>query len=81
MPAAASSSRCGAWFDVECSSWRRRLSSAATAVTGSVSGAVSADVPQGSGGEELWKRGLWGAGTSELWMERLVDEVRVGGWV
>lgn len=28
------------------------------------------------GEEELWQRGLWGATTSEEWMERVVDEVR-----
>ncbi|CAN0163688.1 unnamed protein product, partial [Ascophyllum nodosum] len=33
-------------------------------------------VGAGSGGEELWKRGLWGAGSSEVWMERLADEIR-----
>lgn len=57
MPAMASSARCGAWFDAECS--RRRVPGSAP----------------GSGGEELWKRGLWGAGSSEQWMERLADEV------
>ncbi|CAN0121044.1 unnamed protein product, partial [Laminaria digitata] len=58
MPAMASSARCGAWFDAECS--RRRVPGSAP----------------GSGGEELWKRGLWGAGSSEQWMERLADEIR-----
>lgn len=56
MPAAASSVRCGAWYDVERSE-RPLLGSS-------------------HGEEELWQRGLWGATTSEEWMERVVDEVR-----
>eukprot|EP00903_Cladosiphon_okamuranus_P015602 g14407.t1 len=66
MPASASAARCAAWFEAECPQpRRRRAGNGAQAATSS-----------GSGREELWKRGLWGAGNSELWMERLVDEIR-----
>lgn len=67
MPASASAARCAAWFEAECPQQqrrRRRGGSGGQAATSS-----------GSGREELWKRGLWGAGSSDLWMERLVDEV------
>lgn len=70
MPAAASAARCAAWFETECpqqqQQLRRRVGSGGQAPSSS---------SRGSGREELWKRGLWGAGSSELWMERLVDEV------
>ncbi|CAN0193222.1 unnamed protein product, partial [Discosporangium mesarthrocarpum] len=31
---------------------------------------------EGSGSEELWLRGLWGARTGEMWMERLAEEIK-----
>ncbi|CAN0090610.1 unnamed protein product, partial [Ectocarpus sp. 4 AP-2014] len=64
MPAAASAARCGTWFDTEGPQQQRRR------------WRVGEGAQSSSGREELWKRGLWGAGTSELWMERLVDEIR-----
>lgn len=83
MPASASSARCAAWFEAECPQHqqrrRRRVGGG-----GAGAGAAAAAESPGSGREELWKRGLWGAGSSELWMERLVDEVRSGfgaGWM
>lgn len=63
MPASASAARCGTWFDTEGPQHQRRR------------WRVGGGAQSSSGREELWKRGLWGAGTSELWMERLVDEV------
>ena len=68
MPASASAARCAAWFEAECPQQQQRRR------RGGVGGQASSS--SGSGREELWKRGLWGAGSSELWMERLVDEVR-----
>lgn len=64
MPAMASSARCAAWFHAECPQQKQRRG-----------GGLLASGPPESAQEEVWKRGLWGAGTSELWMERLVDEV------
>lgn len=69
MPAAASAARCAAWFETECPQQQQRRR------RGGIGGQ-----PSGSGREELWKRGLWGAGSSELWMERLVDEVSLRCW-
>lgn len=75
MPAAVSAARCGTWFEAEAAR-RRRAQGAGRGVAAVVGSVAGLGGTVGSGAEEIWLRGLWGAGSSEQWMERLVDEVR-----